>query len=242
LGLLAVAFLAGLGAREVASQVSVAASRLILPYLRITGGSATLAQEGLFLPAAGRLGFSVGGTSQWEIDQSGDLVTTADNADSIGNVAGLRPANAYFGTAVAVGDDPASAGSFRIASAGSLQARNKTGTGNIILVTTDLAETLILASGSSFVVVGATTSAPNFRLPSDTGALQARNAAGTGTVDLIKKDAANTVILASTSPLTISVASASPPVNTGIKLLCVSATTGKIYFGNTWTAAFGCGS
>ena len=190
-GLLAVAFLAGLGAREVASQVSVAAARLILPYVRITGGSATLAQEGVFLPAAGRLGFAVGGTSQWEIDQSGDLVTTEDNAESIGNVAGLRPATAYFGTAVAVGDDPASAGSFRIASGGSLQARNKTGTGNNILLQTDLADTVILASGS---------------------------------------------------PLTISVASASPPVNTGIKLLCVSAATGKLYFGTTWTAAGGCGS
>jgi len=191
LGLLMVAFLAGLGAREVASQVSVAASRLILPYLRVTGGSATLAQEGVFLPAAGGLGFSVGGTSQWEIDQSGDLVTTADNTDSIGNVAGLRPAAAYFGTAVAVGDDPASAGAFRIASGGSLQARNKTGTGNLVVLQTDLADTVILASGS---------------------------------------------------PLTISVASASPPVETGIRLLCVSATTGKIYFGRSFTAVGGCGS
>ena len=160
LGLLAVAFLAGLGAREVASQVSVAATRLILPYVRITGGSATLAQEGLFLPAAGRLGFSVGGTSQWEIDQSGDLVTTADNTESIGNIAGLRPAAAYFGTAVAVGTDPASAGSFRIASAGSLQARNKTGSGNIVLLQTDLADTVILASGSPLTLSTVPNSAP----------------------------------------------------------------------------------
>ena len=190
-GLLAVAFLAGLGAREVASQVSVAASRLILAYVRITGGSALLAQEGLFLPAAGRLGFAVGGTSQWEIDQSGDLVTTADNTENIGNIAGLRPANAYFGTAVAVGNDPASAGSFRIASGGSLQARNGTGSGNIVLLQTDLADTLIIGSGSQ---------------------------------------------------LTISVASASPPVETGIRLLCVSATTGKIFFGRTFSAVGGCGS
>ena len=189
-GLLAVAFLAGLGAREVASQVSVAASRLILPYVRITGGSATLAQEGVFLPAAGRLGFAVGGTSQWEIDQSGDLVTTEDNAESIGNVAGLRPATAYFGTAVAVGDDPASAGSFRIASGGSLQARNKTGTGNLVVLQTDLADTVILASGS---------------------------------------------------PLTLSVASATPPLGSGIRLLCVSATTGKVYMGRRWSEVDGCG-
>ena len=188
-GLLAVAFLAGLGARELAAQVSVAASRLLLPYVRITGGSATLAQEGVFLPAAGRLGFSVGGTSQWEIDQSGDLVTTADNAESIGNIAGLRPATAYFGTAVAVGDDPASAGSFRIASGGSLQARNNTGTGNLVVLQTDLANTVILASGSQ---------------------------------------------------LTISVASATPPMETGIRLLCVSATTGKIFFGRTYSAVGGC--
>jgi len=189
LGLLAVAFLAGLGAREVASQVSVAASRLILPYVRITGGSATLAQEGMFRPGAGRLGFSVGGTSQWEIDQSGDLVTTADDTDSIGNVAGLRPAAAYFGTAVAVGDDPASAGSFRIASAGSLQARNKTGSGNIVLLQTDLADTVILASGS---------------------------------------------------PLTISVASSSPPAGQGNYLVCVSGTSGKIFFGKTVAGIGGC--
>ena len=159
-GLLAVAFLAGLGAREVASQVSVAASRVILPYLRITGGSATLAQEGMFLPAAGRLGFSVGGTSQWEIDQSGDLVTTADNTDSIGNIAGLRPANAYFGTAVAVGTDPASAGSFRIASGGSLQARNGAGSGNLIVLQTDLADTVILASGSPLTISTVPNTAP----------------------------------------------------------------------------------
>ena len=189
-GLLAVAFLAGLGARELAAQVSVAASRLLLPYVRITGGSATLAQEGMFRPAAGRLGFSVGGTSQWEIDQSGDLVTTADNTDSIGNVAGLRPATAYFGTAVAVGDDPASAGSFRIASGGSLQARNKTGTGNLVVLQTDLADTVILASGS---------------------------------------------------PLTLSVASATPPLGSGIRLLCVSATTGKVYMGRRWSEVDGCG-
>lgn len=188
-GLLAVAFLAGLGARELTAQVSVAASRLILAYVRITGGSATLAQEGLFLPAAGRLGFSVGGTSQWEIDQSGDLVTTADNADSIGNIAGLRPANAYFGTAVAVGDDPASAGSFRIASGGSLQARDRVGVGNLVLLQTDLADTLIIGSGSQ---------------------------------------------------LTISVASATPPMNTGVRFLCVSATTGKIFFGRTVSAFGGC--
>ena len=186
--LLALVFLAGLGAREVASQVSVAASRVILPYLRLTGGSATLAQEGVFLPAAGRLGFSVGGTSQWEIDQSGDLVTTADNTENLGNVSGLRPATGYFGTAVAIGNDPASAGAFRIASGGSLQARNKTGTGNNIVLQTDLADTVIIGSGSQ---------------------------------------------------LTISVASASPVPNTGLKLVCVSAGTGKIFFGTT-VNAFGC--
>ena len=160
LGLLLVAFLAGLGAREVASQVSVAASRLILPGVRLTGGSATLAQEGMFRPAAGRLGLAVGGSSQWEIDQSGDLVTTADNAESIGNIAGLRPATAYFGTAVAVGDDPASAGAFRIASGGSLQARNKTGTGNLVVLQTDLADTVILASGSPLTISTNPNTAP----------------------------------------------------------------------------------
>jgi len=189
LGLLVVAFLAGLGAREVASQVAVTATRLMLPYVRITGGSATLAQEGLFRPGAGRLGLVVGGTSQWEIDQSGDLVTTADNAESIGNIAGLRPATAYFGTAVAVGDDPASAGAFRIASGGSLQARNNTGTGNLVVLQTDLANTVILASGS---------------------------------------------------PLTLSVASATPPLDTGIRFLCVSATTGKVYMGRVYSAVGGC--
>ena len=187
--LLALAFLAGLGAREVASQVSVAASRVILPYLRLTGGSATLAQEGVFLPAAGRLGFSVGGTQQWEIDQSGDLVTTADNTENLGNVSGLRPATGYFGTAVAIGNDPASAGAFRIASGGSIQARNKTGTGNNVLLQTDLADTLIIGSGSQ---------------------------------------------------LTISVASATPPLDTGIRFLCVSSTTGKIFFGRTYSAVGGC--
>src|SRR3989304_1348186 len=103
---------------------------------------------------------------------------------------GAGPAAAAPGRGVGVGDGPASAGSFRIASGGSLQARNKTGTGNLVVLQTDLADTVILASGS---------------------------------------------------PLTISVASASPPVETGIRLLCVSATTGKIYFGRTFSAVGGGG-
>lgn len=164
-GLLLIAFLAGLGAKELGAQVSVAATRLILPYVRITGGSATLAQEGVFSPAAGRLGFAVGGTSQWEIDQSGDLVTTADNADDIGNVAGLRPRTAYFGTAVAVGDSTASAGTFRMPNAGSLQARDGAGSANLSVLTTDAANTVVLASGSALTI----STVPNVAPTANTG-------------------------------------------------------------------------
>ena len=190
-GLVAVAFLAGLGAYELGAQVSVAASRVLLPFLRITGGSATLAQEGIFLPGAGRLGVAVGGVSQWELDQSGDLVTTADNADDIGNVAGLRPRTGYFGTAVAVGDSTASAGTFRLPNAGTIQFRNKPdlANGNILALQTDTADTVILASGSA---------------------------------------------------LTISVASSSPPAGFGNYFVCVSGTTGKIFFGKTHSDVGGC--
>lgn len=187
--LLILAVLLGWGADRLSAQVSLSPSRQTAAFLRITGGSAALAVEGLFAPASGRLAFSTGSAAQWEIDQSGDFVASTDNADDIGNVAGLRPRTGYFGTAVAAGDTTASAGTFRLPNTGSLQLRNAANDGNLIALQGDAANTIILASGSQLTL----TTTPGVNVPA----------------------------------------------NSGWRLVCVSSTTGKIFFAKT-VDAFGC--